>query len=1124
MAVKPRGGKTATPKRSATTAPDPMQGIMAAARQGKLVAVVGAGVSAGLTNGRAPSWTDLIRSGFDFGVRKGRITKAQHTTWSSQLASTDMDDLLGAAEFVGRKLGAPTDQVYGRWLEEVVGSLQPENERLSSALKALSSLGVPLCTLNYDHLLEKVVGLPSVQVSDTQKVMSWMRREYPAILHLHGSWDVPSTCILGIRDYETTQTDEVRDLFQRNLAAFNHLLFIGCGDTLADPNFSALVSWLRTKLQVLTPQHVALTREADVAKRNADPAWLGFAEPVSFGKEHDELAEFLLAKFPKATSKRTDRKNDSISREAATVLEDYRSFLLRDCGQMTIEGVSADMDTGQRKFDLERLFVPLDVSACPPEFLPTDPEAEEKLKRWKMENSGSTHFGKLLAKHKRLALLALPGGGKTLLLKRLAVAYADPARRTASTDKLPDLTLLPVLIRCREWRDYIRLPILTLFKKIGDITGQSNLSGLSTALIPLLKKGKVLLLVDGLDEIHSDADRTTFVDHLESFLDEYKQIRLVVTSREAGFNLVAPSLSRFCERWRLAPLTEDAITLLCSHWHRLMTGDTPAAISEANDVAQTLLRNSSLRRLAENPLLLTMLLVVKHGAGGLPPDRVSLYGRAVEVLLDTWNIKGHDPLNPREAVPQLAYVAFQLLSAGKQTATENELLTLLADAREKLPSIKRYAKDSPHDFLKRVELRSSLLLEAGRQMEGGRTVPFYQFRHLTFQEYLAAVAVTEGHYRNYLQTDTILTPLAANLLAEEWKEVVPMAAVLARKRAESLLVELISRGNSERAKVESGASDWEGMFVSTDKRLPGAAGRLVQCFIEEVEASPSTVSSALQLVAFFAHGCKSSDDWEALCRGPFGEELYCQSWGLLVSKQWPRNSWLMNSCAAIAEYRKPSVHWWSEQGIAEVRSLLQSSKKDDLGRGLLVSMGMLWNASEREKTDGPVAKAIQIDLIEQSLHHEDRDIWSIATWVWVNTRRRLKSSSQVPVAILDTLLIRSLDGNNDRGADLSRYALSCQLGMDRDSWAPKLTAIQVRKVRELFGEKFRPGIVGQNYAQIASFLIAYHARSVWSDKELVSRFNAVMKPHLDAEVFRNSDEIYKALGHRVPRKRARSNG
>lgn len=1118
MIKKSKTAEAKAPKRVAKPTPDPMQRIVESARQGKLVVVVGAGVSMGLTNSGIPSWTGLIKNGFDYGRKKGRITAAQLTTWSSQLASTDMDDLLGAAEFMARKLGAPADQVYGRWLQEVFGAVQPNNELLSSALKALISWDIPLCTLNYDPLLEIVTGLPAIQVSDTQKVMAWMRREHAAILHLHGSWDAPSSCILGIRDYETIQTNEVRDLFQRNLAAFNHLLFIGCGDTLADPNFSALVTWLRTKLQALTPQHIALTREDDVEKRNADPAWLGFVEPLSFGKAHDDLAEFLLQHFSQVAAKRSARKKASATSESNTVLDDYRSFLLRDCGQMTIEGVSADMDTGQRKFDLERLFVPLNVLACPPEFSPTDPDGAAKLEKWQKENNGSMPFGKVLAKHKRLALLALPGGGKTLLLKRLAVAYAEPSRRTASTDELPDLKFLPVLIRCREWRDYIQQPIPTLLKKIGDITGQSNLAGLSDALVPLLKKGQVLLLIDGLDEIHNDADRTTFVDHLESFLDEYKQIRIVVTSREAGFNLVAPSLSRFCERWRLAPLADDAIGLLCGHWHRLMTGDTPAAIAEGQEVTQTLLRSSALRRLAENPLLLTMLLVVKHGAGGLPPDRVSLYGRAVDVLLDTWNIKGHDPLNAREAVPQLAYVAFQLMCMGKQTATEKELLALLEEAREKHPNIKRYAKDSPHDFLKRVELRSSLLLEAGHQMEGGRTVPFYQFRHLTFQEYLTAVAATEGHYKEYQQDDTVLTPVASYLLAEEWKEVIPMVAVLARKRAEPLLVELISRGNGLRSKVEAGDVVDE-KRVSTDKKLPGPAGRLVQCFIEEAEASPETISSALQLIAFFAHGCQSDDDWETLCRGPYGEELYSQAWKLLISTKWLRETWLMNSCASIAGYQKPSNYWMSDQGRVEIRSLLQSETKEELGRGLLISMGLLWNHLQSAKFDEAIVKALPVDLIEPHLLDQDRDIWCIATWVWTNARRRQESPSPVSPAVLSRLLLKWLNNGGDRVGGLAGYAMTCQIGIDRDFWTPKLTKTQQRKVLERFDAAGKMNELHDNYEKSACFFVAYHAKTVWTDQELVSRIDAVDKLHRGVNRGSQWDVVRTTLGVKIPDKK-----
>lgn len=355
---------------------DPLRRVLDSAKKGQLIAVIGTGVSIGLTNGKIPSWTGLIKNGLQYSLTKGRITEKQKNNWQNQIESSDIDDLLSAAEFIGRKLGAPADPLYGRWLQENFQSSEPINERLSQAIQTLSSSQIPICTLNYDPLLEKVTGLPSIKISEKAKATAWMRRECQAILHLHGHWENPESCILGIRDYESTQTDDVRDLFQRNLATFNHLIFIGCGETLADPNFSALISWLKLKLPAMTPQHIALTREDEMATRNADPAWAGFVEPVNYGEKHVDLAEFIIANF---SIKAPKPKKPKPTPQTNQVIENYRKFLIRDCGQMTIEGVSADMDTGQRKFDLERLFVPLKVIGCPPDYPQNDPDRAAKL-------------------------------------------------------------------------------------------------------------------------------------------------------------------------------------------------------------------------------------------------------------------------------------------------------------------------------------------------------------------------------------------------------------------------------------------------------------------------------------------------------------------------------------------------------------------------------------------------------------------------------------------------------------------------------------------------------------------------------------------------------------------------
>jgi hypothetical protein len=102
--------------------------IKDSAANGRLVAVIGTGVSLALTNNkyRALSWRGLIENGFEYGATKGKITAAQKASWQAQLDSTDIDDILAAAEFMGSKLLAPNADLYGRWLENVFKEVFPE--------------------------------------------------------------------------------------------------------------------------------------------------------------------------------------------------------------------------------------------------------------------------------------------------------------------------------------------------------------------------------------------------------------------------------------------------------------------------------------------------------------------------------------------------------------------------------------------------------------------------------------------------------------------------------------------------------------------------------------------------------------------------------------------------------------------------------------------------------------------------------------------------------------------------------------------------------------------------------------------------------------------------------------
>jgi hypothetical protein len=69
---------------------------------------------------------------------------------------------------------------------------------------------------------------------------------------------------------------------------------------------------------------------------------------------------------------------------------------------MTIEGMRADMDTAQRKFDLEKLFVPLAVAPLPPDIPLTDPDRETKLQQWRSKHADPIAFSDAFEKNKKM--------------------------------------------------------------------------------------------------------------------------------------------------------------------------------------------------------------------------------------------------------------------------------------------------------------------------------------------------------------------------------------------------------------------------------------------------------------------------------------------------------------------------------------------------------------------------------------------------------------------------------------------------------------------------------------------------------------------------------------------------
>ena len=526
-------------------------------------------------------------------------------------------------------------------------------------------------------------------------------------------------------------------------------------------------------------------------------------------------------------------------------LAQYQKWVSAECGQIQLDGIPADAELSAYKLKLERLFVPLKVEV----------KTKDKDNEYKIE---TLPVGLFLRQKTRFSLLTKPGGGKSTLLKRLTVAYAEPERLKAANDQLPDKPYLPLLLRCRDLQERARNPILELLKDLSKNACMDNeqTSAFIRHVNQKLRSGQVLLLIDGLDEISDEGTRTAFAGNLRSFLAMFPQVAMIATSREAGYRHVAGVIASSCTQVTMASFDKSDVKQLCESWHVEVVGDKQSVRDDALKLAEDIWDNTRVRSLAENPLMLTTLLVIRRCIGELPTRRVELYRQSVEVLIRTWNTEGFEPMDLDEALTQLSYVACAMMQDGIQQVGHKQLVKWLKQSRKELDAELGYTKLSPEEFIKRIEYRSSLLMQTGHERIDGELQAVYEFRHLTFQEYLTARGFIEQQYPGWEDEKPLLELLEPHLADEGWKEVIPLAAVLAKRKAGPLIEKLTDM--LRKSDVEK--------FPSRSDLVPNL---LLQCLLDEVQISSSHLKQALQQIA--RNYNEHNQTLERLLQGKFGD-------------------------------------------------------------------------------------------------------------------------------------------------------------------------------------------------------------------------------------------------------------
>lgn len=498
--------------------------------------------------------------------------------------------------------------------------------------------------------------------------------------------------------------------------------------------------------------------------------------PVTYGSHSNfNIVDVNLIVTSALTSKNFENKEN----EAA--LKYYCDLLLKSCDIMSLANLpEQDRHLALRPLELRRLYVPLRVWA---DFASGDDAKEsdwDEIERRRLagmsghsisvqtqEKTERAPVGERLAQSRRLVVLGDPGAGKTTLLRWIATAYLLKLRSDEAWHELPDISSLPyqnwlpILVRCRE------LSQECLNGTLDDILYHTlrkseiapvHLERLQKILRERLENGTAILMIDGLDEITDPAQRSFFCSQLERIHLAHPQAAIIITSRIVGYRELAARLGRGFEHVTLADLLPEEKDDFAARWCSL-TEPPDRLKSVTLGLTKDIHSSDRIERMTGNPMLLTTMALVRRKVGKLPSRRAELYGEAVQVLLN-WRSEVGEHLDSYEAIPQLQYIAYFMCHKGIKRLPRSVLLNLIIEMRAEYPNLHQITTHSPEEFLKCMESSAGLIIESGREKIAGFDELVYEFRHLTFQEFLAAGALVHGKFPNRIPSSTLAQNVA----------------------------------------------------------------------------------------------------------------------------------------------------------------------------------------------------------------------------------------------------------------------------------------------------------------------------------------------------------------------------
>ena len=352
-----------------------------------------------------------------------------------------------------------------------------------------------------------------------------------------------------------------------------------------------------------------------------------------------------------------------------------------------------------------------------------------------------------------------PGSGKTCFLKSEILAYCR--RSLPSPKKTPETTTdwhsrhIPVMVSLSEVVSEQDLDSKGLFPIISRILERRGLLLPSDEMNRLSLDGRLAFFFDGVDEVVSVEKRSLVVKLINELVTERLTVgnRVVVTSRPAAVQVVniLPSLHRL----ELQGLTESEMRTLAERLLNLnlsgnqdgihlsqgtMRQDQHILISQ---LVADCAKNAGISRMAKNPLLLTLLIIIYANSGAPSAKRHLIYEEAIKTLASVRSHEaGHRRVSLQDLRERLGAVALSVyrkesgLLPSRSEVRSIVRATMMRQHHDDVTAIEADA------FIQLVAESTGLIVIEPRKGESDDKA-VVAFMHHSFLEYFAAIGLSK---------------------------------------------------------------------------------------------------------------------------------------------------------------------------------------------------------------------------------------------------------------------------------------------------------------------------------------------------------------------------------------------